>query len=77
MTDTKLRDDYFGYRATCTICSRTKKPVGRSAPVDSYMCEPFHEKINPSGCEGYDLEPLPSHLWPGESEADFGFKVPR
>jgi hypothetical protein len=68
MADT-LRTDYFGYRVTCTTCGVTKKPWGRSVPLDSYYCD--------SDCHGYMQEPLPSNLWPGESEADFGFKVVR
>jgi hypothetical protein len=65
---THLRPDYFGYRVTCKVCGHTKQPVGRSAPL-GLMCD--------SDCEGYLDDPLPSHLWPGESKADFGFKVPR
>ena len=64
-----LRTDYRGYRVTCTICVKTKQPVGRSAPIGSWMCSWY--------CRGYYLEPFPSHLWPNESEADFGYKVPR
>ena len=65
----ELRADYLGYRVTCTICGKDKQPVGRSAPIGSCMCS--------WDCPGYSLEPLPSHLWPRESEADFGYKVPR
>jgi hypothetical protein len=65
----ELRKDYFGYRVTCVVCSVEKKPWGRSAPLDSYYCD--------SDCPGYMKEPLPSNLWPNESEADFGFKVVR
>ena len=64
-----LRSDYFGYRVTCERCGRTKQPVGRSAPTVMDLCTP--------DCPGYDETPLPSHLWPGESETDFGFRVPR
>ena len=65
----ELRSDCFGYGVVCTVCGRTKAPVGRSVPVELCMCD--HD------CAGYDQEPLPSHLWPRESEADFGYKVPR
>jgi hypothetical protein len=64
-----LRKDYFGYRATCVVCGYRKKPVGRSAPLELHFCD--------SACPGYFEEPFPSHLWPEESEADFGYKVPR
>lgn len=66
---TKLREDYFGYRAKCTVCGRDKKPIGRSAPMEMRMC--WDE------CPGYRKEPLPSNLWPHESEADFGYPVCR
>ena len=26
-------------------------------------------------CPGYNEEPMPGSLWPGESEADFGYPV--
>jgi recombinational DNA repair protein (RecF pathway) len=65
----ELRADYFGYRVTCSVCGRTKQPVGRSAPLGLCVCD--------QTCRGFHLEPLPSHLWPNESEADFGYKVPR
>jgi hypothetical protein len=64
-----LRTDYLGYRVTCTTCGRTKQPVGRSVPLGFGGCGPE--------CPGFYLEPLPSHLWPRESEADFGYEVPR
>lgn len=64
-----LRSDYFGYSVECPVCHRTKKPFGRSAPIGLNMCD--YE------CPGYGREPLPSHLWPNESEADFGYQVPR
>ena len=76
-TTDELRADYFGYRAICGTCGRTKQPAGRSAPMDMVMCTPYHAIIDPHGCPGYNTDPLPSNLWPGESEADFGFRVPR
>jgi hypothetical protein len=62
------RTNYFGFRAVCKICGRGKAPRGRSVPFGLSMCD--------RECEGYDQEPYPPHLWPGESEADFGFPVP-
>lgn len=64
-----LRADYFGYKVTCAVCGVTKKPWGRSAPMGSYYCD--------SDCPGFSQAPLPSNLWPNESEADFGFPVSR
>lgn len=77
MTNTELRSDYYGYRAVCTVCGREKQPVGRSAPMGMIMCNPHHPIFDPRGCVGYRQEPLPSNLWPNESEADFGYKVSR
>lgn len=47
-------------RVTCTVCGRTKPPIGRSVPAEtaSGYCE--HE------CSGHDKEPIGGHLWPGE-----------
>ena len=44
---------------TCVVCGRRKKPVGRSAPVGSGLCD--HD------CEGYCQKPFPGTLWPDES----------
>lgn len=62
---TRLR----GHAMTCTVCGLTKKPRGRSAPLEmAYsLCD--------SDCSGYYLEPLPDTLWPNElDEADSGDK---
>ena len=64
-----LRTDYYGYEADCAVCGVTKQPVGRSAPMRFYYCT--------SDCPGYHQEPLPSNLWPDESESDFGYPVVR
>jgi hypothetical protein len=64
-----LRSDYFGYSVDCAVCGLTKQPIGRSVPVCFVMCD--------WQCEGYDKDPLPSNLWPSESEEDFGYKVSR
>jgi hypothetical protein len=57
----------IGAQVNCTFCRRRKKPVGRSAPMElaSSLCD--HE------CEGYYLDPKPGHLWPGETQAEFGY----
>lgn len=65
----ELRPDYFGFSVTCAVCGNTKNPLGRSAPIGTHYCD--HE------CDGYYIEPMPSQLWPNESEADFGYPVSR
>ncbi len=65
----RLRKDYYGYIVSCTVCDRIKAPVGRSVPIGFDYCD--------SECKGFHEKPWPSHLWPGESEKDFGYKVPR
>lgn len=64
---TKLNPRKIGIRVSCQICGRAKQPVGRSAPMQSDFCD-FE-------CYGYSLLPNIGSLWPGESEADFGFHV--
>ncbi len=56
----------IGVAVQCTVCGLRKKPIGRSAPVAmaNGLCD--HE------CSGYDQEPKPGSLWPGESERDLG-----
>ena len=56
-----------GISVECIICGLTKKPHGRSAPLGSSYCD--------DDCYGYDMEPKPGCLWPGETEEDFGYKV--
>lgn len=67
----QLRSDYFGYRVTCLTCKRTKVPIGRSVPMEyaRAMCD--------DQCPGFRKKPLPSNLFPNESEEDFGYKVAR
>lgn len=54
-----------GIRVTCGICGRTKQPHGRSAPMASSYCD--------SDCEGYNENPRPGCLWPGETDEDFEY----
>ena len=54
-----------GVSVRCTLCGRTKKPVGRSAPLGTHWCD--------DDCEGYRCDPKPGCLWPGESEDEFGY----
>jgi hypothetical protein len=42
----------------CEVCGKMKKPIGRSAPLESCYCD--------EECLGYRQEPTPGHLWPGE-----------
>jgi len=62
-----LDPNKIGVRVDCTVCGRTKKPIGRSAPVETYLCD--------DDCVGYNQEPRVGSLWPNESEADFGYYV--
>jgi hypothetical protein len=57
--------EMVGVAVQCTVCERTKKPVGRSAPMEAYLCD--HE------CSGYYQDPKPGELWPGETREEFGY----
>lgn len=61
-----------GAPVRCALCGATKKPVGRSGPLDASYCEPL---LGGHGCEDYWQQPYPGSLWPGESEAEFGYPV--
>jgi len=56
-----------GVAVTCTVCGLRKKPMGRSAPLEmaNSLCD--HE------CPGYNAEPYPGDLWPGETREEFGY----
>lgn len=64
----ELNPKKVGISVSCRTCGQRKKPFGRSAPLGLYLCT-FE-------CPGYSEHPEPGHLWPGESEADFGYPVP-
>ena len=51
----------------CTVCGRTKAPVGRSLPMGSAPGYCTFE------CEGYYDDPKPDYLFPTETESDFGY----
>jgi len=55
----------IGISVTCTVCGHRKKPHGRSAPPELKYCD--------SDCPGYELEPKPGCLWPGETSEEFGY----
>jgi hypothetical protein len=63
----ELRASRVGVRVRCGECGRTKKPIGRSEPLGVSYCN--------DECHGYRNNPRPGSLWPGESEADFGYPV--
>ena len=48
----------------CTVCHRTKPPVGRDVPaaLNGSFCD--------SACEGYRRPPYAGHLWPEELRDD-------
>jgi hypothetical protein len=74
-----LNPNKVGVRVWCEVCGQTKKPVGRSAPLGAYYCTPPFPRTNSlpgDTCPGYWLDPQPGHLWPGESEEEFGYEVP-
>jgi len=58
----------WGMAVRCNQCGHRKAPIGRSVPLGLHMC-------HASECEGYRQPPYPGSLWPGETEADFGYPV--
>jgi hypothetical protein len=67
MTDPPLSATRTGIAVHCGYCHQMKCPRGRSQPLGAYYCD--HE------CPGYDTEPHVGSLWPGETEAEFGYPV--
>lgn len=65
MNDNRL--ERVGIIVRCVACGRTKKPIGRSGPLEGGHCD--------DECRGYRGDPYPGSLWPGETEGQFGFKV--
>lgn len=56
-----------GIRVQCKVCGRMKAPHGRS------VADLMHGAYCEDECKGYDAEPLPGCLWPGETAVDFGY----
>lgn len=56
-----------GVQVTCLVCLQMKQPIGRSAPMAGHYCD--------WECSGYRLPPFVGSLWPGETEAEFGYLV--
>jgi hypothetical protein len=56
-----------GVAITCIVCGCRKAPRRRSVPIDmaNNLCD--------WGCPGYNEEPYPSQLWPGETKEEFGY----
>jgi hypothetical protein len=44
----------------CTVCHLTKPPFGRSVALEASHGMCGHH------CEGFLMQPLSGHLWPGE-----------
>jgi hypothetical protein len=57
-----------GKAIRCSVCGGTKKPRGRSAPVDTLLCD--------ETCAGWDAEPRVGSLWPNETADQFGYPSP-
>lgn len=56
-----------GIAVYCPVCYLMKKPIGRDASPLWTMCD--------RDCPGYREEPFVGSLWPGETEAEFGYPV--
>lgn len=59
--------DPHGISVTCTICDRTKMPIGRSVPFEMSAGSCTSE------CEGHRKDPYPGSLWPMERASEFGY----
>ena len=59
----------IGIVVRCATCGNEKQPHGRSVSPLMVYCSPY------SGCPGYEQDPKPGCLWPGETEDDFGFII--
>ena len=59
--------DEVGKTLWCTVCPRSKNPVGRSAPMYSAGSYCTND------CTGYYLDPKPTSLWSGETRLEFGY----
>jgi hypothetical protein len=67
MTKVILNPRKFGVAVICGRCKRMKSPVGRSVAAGPSYCN--------DDCVSYRDNPRPGSLWPGESEAQFGYPV--
>ena len=57
-----------GVRVECVVCGKSKRPHGRSVPMEMErsLCSPE--------CDGYNLDPQAGCLWPGETDDEFGYR---
>jgi hypothetical protein len=55
----------MGY-VTCAVCGRSKKPLGRSAPLE------MGPGLCMDDCPGYRADPAPDCRWPGEEKCGPG-----
>jgi 23S rRNA (adenine2503-C2)-methyltransferase len=62
-----ILSDKVGIGVRCRTCFRTKKPIGRSAPMEAAngYCD--------TDCPGYVEHPHPGYLWPDETQEEFGY----
>lgn len=60
--------DFTGDAVICTTCERRKNPRGRDSGIyaSSGLC-------HRDECDGYDEEPRPTSLHPGERASEFGY----
>jgi len=65
----ELSASRVGVRVHCAACGRMKQPRGRSTSPEAANGYCGWD------CPGYDAPPHVGSLWPGESEADFGWPV--
>lgn len=57
----------MGVSVDCNVCGRRKAPHGRS------VADAMANSLCDRDCAGYLQEPMPGCLWPGETDAEFGF----
>lgn len=55
-----------GILVHCSLCGLMKKPRGRSEPLGVEYCTSHT-------CCAYWDDPKPGDLWPGETDAEFGY----
>lgn len=61
-----------GIFVRCSICGHDKAPHGRSVSMHRHYCE-ARSFDGTHGCVGYASAPLAGCLFPGETDAEFGY----
>ncbi len=56
-----------GISINCVTCGKSKAPHGRS------VADIMADSLCSHRCPGYNEDPQPGCLWPGETAADFGY----